>query len=78
MARPDRGETMKAFELRALLDALPPDTEIYIWTDDGRKEISQNMPIDYWSEDEKAADINVRHSLVIESFDPMKDGKSQI
>lgn len=78
MARPDRGETMKAFQLRALLDALPPDTEIYVWTDDGRMEICPTVPLDYWSEKEKAADINLRHSLVIESFDPMKDGKSQI
>lgn len=50
---------MKARELIERLQAIPEDTEITVWLDGERYEISIIDPVDFWDAEIPVADINL-------------------
>lgn len=50
---------MRAHDLIEHLKTLPPDVDVMIWYDGERYEISNSIPVDYWNEEKKIADINI-------------------
>lgn len=61
---------MRAHDLIEHLKTLPPDVDVMIWHDGERYEIFEAAPVDYWDDENKIADINIKIKPIKQTGEP--------